>query len=141
MVQFFNRTYKTYDHMSILRLEIKFHPLNYFSNGLHKECKLYYMSCVFFSLQNLSKSPSVMLVFQSLCRFFSSVDPSGLLELPANVTEVCLHILSIHCLLKHVKFYIKIKHVKFYIKIKHVKFCIKRVDFIQFFFVRVQMIS
>jgi hypothetical protein len=42
--------------------------------------------------------------------FFSSVDPSGLLELPANVTEVCLHILSIHCLLKHVKFYIKIKH-------------------------------
>ncbi|XP_071131694.1 zinc finger ZZ-type and EF-hand domain-containing protein 1-like [Mytilus edulis] len=38
-------------------------------------------------VENLSKSPSVMLVFQSLCRFFSSVDPSGLLELPNHVKE------------------------------------------------------
>ncbi|CAC5406051.1 unnamed protein product [Mytilus coruscus] len=38
-------------------------------------------------VENLSKSPSVMLVFQSLCRFFSSVDPSGLLELPNQVKE------------------------------------------------------
>jgi len=29
-----------------------------------------------------------MLVFQSLCQFFSSVDPQGLLDLPQNTADV-----------------------------------------------------
>ncbi|KAK3090627.1 hypothetical protein FSP39_013259 [Pinctada imbricata] len=36
------------------------------------------------NVESLNKAPSVMLVFQSLCQFFSSVDPSGLLDLPAK---------------------------------------------------------
>ena len=39
-------------------------------------------------LQNSSEAPSVSLTFQSLCQFFSSVDPSGLLDLPATLTKV-----------------------------------------------------
>ncbi|XP_078317573.1 zinc finger ZZ-type and EF-hand domain-containing protein 1-like isoform X2 [Crassostrea virginica] len=39
------------------------------------------------NVESLSKAPSVMLVFQSLCQFFSSVDPSGLLDLPAPNTQ------------------------------------------------------
>ncbi|KAL5017766.1 hypothetical protein ScPMuIL_005151, partial [Solemya velum] len=38
-------------------------------------------------VERLSDAPSVMLVFQSLCQFFSSVDPSGLLYLPKKPTE------------------------------------------------------
>lgn len=38
--------------------------------------------------QKLTTAPSVSLVFQSLCQFFSSVDPRGLLELPKVPTEV-----------------------------------------------------
>ncbi|KAL3875978.1 hypothetical protein ACJMK2_033871 [Sinanodonta woodiana] len=33
-------------------------------------------------VETLSDTPSVMLVFQSLCQFFSAVDPRGLLDLP-----------------------------------------------------------
>uniref|UniRef100_K1PFX0 Zinc finger ZZ-type and EF-hand domain-containing protein 1 n=1 Tax=Magallana gigas TaxID=29159 RepID=K1PFX0_MAGGI len=39
------------------------------------------------NVESLSKAPSVMLVFQSLCQFFSSVDPSGLLDLPKPNTQ------------------------------------------------------
>ncbi|XP_061181596.1 zinc finger ZZ-type and EF-hand domain-containing protein 1-like [Saccostrea echinata] len=39
------------------------------------------------NVEILSKAPSVMLVFQSLCQFFSSVDPSGLLDLPKPNTQ------------------------------------------------------
>ncbi|XP_076459760.1 zinc finger ZZ-type and EF-hand domain-containing protein 1-like isoform X2 [Babylonia areolata] len=44
-----------------------------------------------FSMMNnvdkLSTAPSVSLVFQSLCQFFSTVDPHGLLDLPKVPTE------------------------------------------------------
>lgn len=40
------------------------------------------------NVESLSEAPSVMLVFQSLCQFFSSVDPSGLLDLPKTPSDV-----------------------------------------------------
>ena len=48
-------------------------------------------------LQKLATAPSVTLVFQSLCQFFSSVDPHGLLDLPKVPNEVCT--LWTYCLL------------------------------------------
>ncbi|XP_059146557.1 zinc finger ZZ-type and EF-hand domain-containing protein 1-like isoform X2 [Physella acuta] len=39
------------------------------------------------SVTDQSSMPSMSLVFQSLCQFFSSVDPKGLLELPNNPTD------------------------------------------------------
>ena len=48
-------------------------------------------------LQKLATAPSVTLVFQSLCQFFSSVDPHGLLDLPKVPSEVCT--LWAYCLL------------------------------------------
>lgn len=37
------------------------------------------------------KAASLGLTFESLCRFFSNKDASGLLGLPDTVTEVCLY--------------------------------------------------
>ncbi|XP_071105472.1 zinc finger ZZ-type and EF-hand domain-containing protein 1-like isoform X1 [Haliotis cracherodii] len=39
------------------------------------------------NVDNLATAPSVSLVFQSLCQFFSSVDPRGLLDLPTASSE------------------------------------------------------
>ncbi|XP_055877134.1 zinc finger ZZ-type and EF-hand domain-containing protein 1-like isoform X1 [Biomphalaria glabrata] len=39
------------------------------------------------TVSDQSSMPSMSLVFQSLCQFFSSVDPKGLLELPSNSCE------------------------------------------------------
>ena len=43
---------------------------------------------IFHSFQAISEKPSVALTFQSLCQFFSSVDPGALLDLPTSPTLV-----------------------------------------------------
>ncbi|XP_052765956.1 zinc finger ZZ-type and EF-hand domain-containing protein 1-like isoform X1 [Mya arenaria] len=52
-----------------------------------KEARKRQLFSLMHKVETLSEMPSVMLVFQSLCQFFSSVDPRGLLDLPKNPTE------------------------------------------------------
>ncbi|GFS06651.1 zinc finger ZZ-type and EF-hand domain-containing protein 1-like [Elysia marginata] len=58
------------------------------------------------TVSDQSSKPSISLVFQSLCQFFSSVDPRGLLELPNELTpdfsisstlELMKSLLSVAC--------------------------------------------
>ncbi|PVD39043.1 hypothetical protein C0Q70_01670 [Pomacea canaliculata] len=52
-----------------------------------KEAKRQRLFSMMNNVDKLTTAPSVSLVFQSLCQFFSSVDPRGLLELPKVPTE------------------------------------------------------
>ncbi|XP_050394804.1 zinc finger ZZ-type and EF-hand domain-containing protein 1 [Patella vulgata] len=56
----------------------------FFPNKEMKRKKLFTMMN---NVDNLTTAPSVALVFQSLCQFFSSVDPQGLLDLPKVPTQ------------------------------------------------------
>ncbi|KAH9489895.1 Zinc finger ZZ-type and EF-hand domain-containing protein 1 [Bulinus truncatus] len=52
-----------------------------------KSKKRYELFKLLKTVSDQSSMPSMSLVFQSLCQFFSSVDPKGLLELPSNSCE------------------------------------------------------
>ncbi|XP_041364980.1 zinc finger ZZ-type and EF-hand domain-containing protein 1-like [Gigantopelta aegis] len=52
-----------------------------------KETKRQRLFTMVSNVDNLKTAASVSLVFQSLCHFFSSVDPRGLLDIPSSATQ------------------------------------------------------